>query len=135
MDLADARPPRFPVDCMTAVREWIWRHTSQPNGDPWDSDPEHLDWAAQNLVDDLAQLLGTTNPRPTTADAPTAERIASRPSVAQIIRLRWSCSSAGLAAHLNKGLVYGKQRCTAYLRYVVQRDLGRRVKTRDGALV
>jgi hypothetical protein len=44
-----ARPPRCPVDRLTAVREWIWRHSSQPNGDPWDSDPEHLDWAAQNL--------------------------------------------------------------------------------------
>ena len=29
----------------------------------------------------------------------------------------------GLAAHLKKGYEYGKQRCTAYPRYVVQRDL------------
>jgi acyl-CoA reductase-like NAD-dependent aldehyde dehydrogenase len=29
----------------------------------------------------------------------------------------------GLAAHLKKGFEYGKQRCTAYPRYVVQRDL------------
>jgi hypothetical protein len=133
MDLADARPPRFPVDCLTAVREWIWRHTSQPNGDPWDSDPEHLDWAAQNLVDDLAQLLGP-KPQPANASAPTADKLASRPSVAQIVRLRSRSSAAGLTAHLHKGYEYGKQRCTAYLRYVVQRDPGRRVKTRGGAL-
>jgi hypothetical protein len=134
MDLADARPPRFPVDCMTAVREWIWRHTSQPNGDPWDSDPEHLYRTAQHLVDDLAQLLGTTDPPPANAHAPTADKFASRPSVAQIVWLRSWGSAAGLAAHLHKGYEYGKQRCTAYLRYVVQRDPGRRVKTRGGAL-
>ncbi len=61
---AHARPPRFPVDRLAAVREWIWRHSSQPNGDPWDSDPEHLDRAAQNLLSDLAQLLTSTNPQP-----------------------------------------------------------------------
>jgi hypothetical protein len=135
MNIADARPPRFPVDYPTAVREWIWRHTSQPNGDPWDSDPEHLDWAAQNLADDLAQLFGTTNPEPADANAPTADKIASRPSVAQIVRLKSRCSAAGLAAHLNKAFEYGKQRCTAYLWHVVQRDPGRRVKTRHRALV
>ena len=54
---AHARPPRFSVDRLTAVREWIWRHSSQPNGDPWDGDPEHLDWAAQHLLDELAQQL------------------------------------------------------------------------------
>jgi hypothetical protein len=135
MDIADARPPRFPVDYLTAVREWIWRHTSQPNGDPWDSDPEHLDWAAQNLVDDLAELLGSTNPQPANAHAPAADKIASRPSVAQVVRLRSRRTAAVLAAHLTKGLVYGKQRCTAYLRYVVQRDPGRRVATRNRALV
>jgi hypothetical protein len=134
MDLADARPPRFPVDCMTAVREWIWRHTSQPNGDPWDSDPEHLDWAAQNLVDDLAELVGSTNPQPANTHASTAEKSASRPSVARILRLRSRRSAAGLAAHLHKGFQYGKQCCAAYLRNMVQRDPGRRVKTRDGAL-
>jgi hypothetical protein len=107
MDLADARPPRFPVDYLTAVREWIWRHTSQPNGDPWDSDPEHLDWAAQNLVDDLAQLLDTTNPQAANANAPTADKIPSRPSVAQIVRLKSRCSAAGLAAHLNNDLMHG----------------------------
>ncbi len=67
---AHARPPRFPVDRRTAVREWIWRHSSQPNGDPWDSDPEHLDRAAQNLLSDLAQLLTSTNPQPASATPP-----------------------------------------------------------------
>ena len=103
MDIADARPPRFPVDYLTAVREWIWRHTSQPNGDPWDGDPEHLDWAAQNLVDDLAELLGSTNPQQAKAHAPASEKIASRPSAAQVVRLRPRRSAAVLAAHLTKG--------------------------------
>jgi hypothetical protein len=67
---AHACPPRCPVDRLTAVREWIWRHSSQPNGDPWDSDPEHLDWAAQNLLSDLAQLLTSTNPQPASATHP-----------------------------------------------------------------
>jgi hypothetical protein len=61
---AHAHPPRFPADRLSAVREWIWRHSSQPNGDPWDGDPEHLDWAAQNLLGDLAQLLTSTTPQP-----------------------------------------------------------------------
>jgi hypothetical protein len=134
MDDADARPPRLSVDYLTVVREWIWRHTSQPNGDPWNCDPEHLDWAALNLVDDLAQLLGTTDPPPANAHAPTADKFASRPSVAQIVWLRSRGSAAGLAAHLHKGYEYGKQRCTAHLRYVVQRNPGRRVKTCGGAL-
>ncbi len=69
MDDAHARPPRFSVDRLTAVREWIWRHSSQPNGDPWDSDPEHLDRAAQNLLGDLARLL-TSNPQPASATYP-----------------------------------------------------------------
>ena len=103
----DAHPTQPPVDLLTAVREWLWRHSSQPNGDPWDSDPEHLDRAAQNLVDDLAQLLGTTEPQPANARAPTADKIASRPSVAQIVRLKSRCSAAGLAAHLNNDLVHG----------------------------
>ncbi len=46
-----------PVDLLPAVREWLWRHSSQPNGDPWDGDPEHLDRAAQRLLSDLAQWL------------------------------------------------------------------------------
>ena len=58
---AHAHPPRFSVDRLTAVWEWIWRHSSQPNGDPWDSDPEHLDRAAQNLLGDLAH----SSPAPT----------------------------------------------------------------------
>ena len=50
-------PVEFPGDYLLAVREWLWRHSSQPNGDPWDSDPEHLDQAARNLLDDLAEWL------------------------------------------------------------------------------
>jgi hypothetical protein len=64
----DTRMARFPVDLLSAVREWLWRHSSQPNGDPWDSDPEHLDRAAQNLLDELARWLisntAPTRPRP-----------------------------------------------------------------------
>jgi hypothetical protein len=51
----DPRMARFPVDQLSAVREWLWRHSSQPNGDPWDCDPEHLDRAARNLLDELAR--------------------------------------------------------------------------------
>jgi transposase len=67
MDDPDARPPRRPVDRLTAIQEWLWRHSSQPNGDPWDGDPEHLDRAAQNLLSDLAQALNSTTPQPATA--------------------------------------------------------------------
>jgi hypothetical protein len=74
MDDCDRSSAEPPVDQLTAVREWIWRHSSQPNGDPWDGDPEHLDWAAQNLVDNLAQLLSTTNPQPTSATHPPLTR-------------------------------------------------------------
>ncbi len=36
----------------------------------------------------------------------------------------WNFSDwAGLAAHIKKGFEYGKQRCTAYPRFVIQRDL------------
>ena len=45
------------VDLLTAAHEWVWRHSSQPNGDPWDSDPEHLDQTARDLLDDLAEWL------------------------------------------------------------------------------
>jgi hypothetical protein len=69
---AHARPPRFPVDRLTAVREWIWRHSSQPNGDPWDSDPEHLDRAAQNLLSDLPQLTSTNPPSASATHPPRA---------------------------------------------------------------
>jgi hypothetical protein len=67
---AHARSPRFPVDRLSAVREWIWRHSSQPNGDPWDGDPEHLARAAQNLLGDLAQVLNSTTPQPASAMHP-----------------------------------------------------------------
>ena len=70
MDDPDARPPHRPVDRLTAIREWIWRHSSQPNGDPWDGDPEHLDRAAQHLLNDLAQALNSTTPQPTSAMHP-----------------------------------------------------------------
>ncbi len=35
----DTHPTKSPVNLLTAVREWLWRHSSQPNGDPWDGDP------------------------------------------------------------------------------------------------
>jgi hypothetical protein len=58
------RPADFRVDRLSVVRAWLWRHSSQPNGDPWDGDPEHLDWAAQHLLNDLTQqLLASTHPR------------------------------------------------------------------------
>jgi len=60
----DAHPRKPPVDLLTAVREWLWRHSSQPNGDPWDCDPEHLDRTARDLVDELASCLIATPPRP-----------------------------------------------------------------------
>ena len=62
MGISDTRSAERPVDGLTAVREWIWRHSSQPNGDPWDGDPEHLDCAAENLLDDLTQWLISTHP-------------------------------------------------------------------------
>ena len=67
------RPADVPVDRLSVVREWLWRHSSQPNGDPWDGDPEHLDWAAQHLLNDLTQqLLAIDSPAPPsgTPDAP-----------------------------------------------------------------
>jgi hypothetical protein len=66
----DAHPTPPPVDLLTAVRGWLWRHSSQPNGDPWDGDPEHLDRAAQNLLSDLAQVLPGTTPQPARAMHP-----------------------------------------------------------------
>jgi hypothetical protein len=53
----NTRPTASPGDRLLAVREWLWRHSSQPNGDPWDSDPEHLDQTALDLLDDLAEWL------------------------------------------------------------------------------
>jgi hypothetical protein len=70
MDHADPRQPAAPVDGFAAVREWLWRHSSQPNGDPWDGDPEHLEWAARNLLNDLIQSLLTSIP-PTNATGRT----------------------------------------------------------------
>jgi hypothetical protein len=49
----DTPPADSPTDRLSVIREWLWRHSSQPNGDPWDSDPEHLDRAAQHLLNDL----------------------------------------------------------------------------------
>jgi hypothetical protein len=54
------RPADFRVDQLSIVRAWLWRHSSQPNGDPWDGDPEHLDWAARRLLDELAERLPAT---------------------------------------------------------------------------
>jgi len=52
-----------PVDRLSAVREWLWRHSSQPNGDPWDGNPEQLDRTAQSLLNDLAQwFTGSSGP-------------------------------------------------------------------------
>src|SRR3982750_4286996 len=68
MGNADGRPPGFPVDYLSAVREWLWRHSSQPNGDPWDGDPEHLDWAAQHLLNDLLHRLLGADPSIRAAD-------------------------------------------------------------------
>ena len=61
----DTHPTRPPADLLTTAREWIWRHSSQPNGDPWDSDPDHLDLAARNLLKDLSQWLIDTDTKPT----------------------------------------------------------------------
>src|SRR3954466_11756981 len=62
------RPADFRVDHLSVVRAWLWRHSSQPNGDPWDSDPEHLDWAARRLLDELAQRLPATGSPPSAAE-------------------------------------------------------------------
>jgi hypothetical protein len=63
-----SRPADVRVDRLSVVRAWLWRHSSQPNGDPWDGDPEHLDWAAQHLLDELAQRLLATDSPTSTAD-------------------------------------------------------------------
>ncbi len=72
--MGDSRtdPTEPPVDLLTAVRDWLWRHSSQPNGNPWDSDPEHLERAAQNLLDDLGHLFTDTDtdPRPAISTPP-----------------------------------------------------------------
>lgn len=46
---------------LEAARGWIWRHSSQPDGDRWRDNPDHLDWAAQNLLIDLAPWLAHTD--------------------------------------------------------------------------
>lgn len=46
-----------PPELLHAAREWIWRHSSQPDGDRWTDDPKYLDWAAANLLVDLAPWL------------------------------------------------------------------------------
>jgi hypothetical protein len=73
MVASTSRLADFPVDRLRVVRERLWRHSSQPNGDPWDGDPEHLDWAAQHLLNDLTQqLLAIDSPAPLsgTPDSP-----------------------------------------------------------------
>jgi len=62
------RPADVPVDRLSVAREWLWRHSSQPNGDPWDGDPEHLDWAAQHLLNDLLHRLIGADPSIRAAD-------------------------------------------------------------------
>ena len=68
--MADAtpRPADFRIDPLSAVRAWLWRHSSQPNGDPWDGDPEHLDWTARHLLDDLLHRLIGADPSIRAAD-------------------------------------------------------------------
>lgn len=43
---------------LAAAREWLWAHTAQPNGQPWDDDPEHLERAAAELLADLGVTVG-----------------------------------------------------------------------------
>ncbi len=62
-----------------AAKEWIWRHTKQPNGDRWltprgelvlGHDPNSLNWAAENLLCDLEPWLVKDNqPEPYSAEA------------------------------------------------------------------
>jgi hypothetical protein len=43
-----ADPPARSITMLrSGVRAWLWRQSSQPSGDPWDGDPEHLDRAVQ----------------------------------------------------------------------------------------
>jgi hypothetical protein len=77
----DTHPTNPPVTLLAAVREWLWRHSSQPNGDPWDGDPEHLDRAAQRLLSDLAQWLLATG-SPTSAAEQDPERTRDHRDVA-----------------------------------------------------
>src|SRR4051794_35932956 len=59
MEASDTRVVVPPDEQLLAVREWLWRHSSQPNGDPWDGDPEHLDRATRNLTDLIQSFLAT----------------------------------------------------------------------------
>lgn len=78
----DAQSISSLVDHLTAVREWLWRHSSQPNGDPWDSDPEHLDRAAHSLLRELARRLIPDSSPPT----PSRPARPPRPVTARRIR-------------------------------------------------
>lgn len=40
---------------VAAVRDWLWAHTSQPNGDAWDADRDHLEAAARALHVELGR--------------------------------------------------------------------------------
>ena len=106
------RPAEPPVDHLGAVREWLWRHSSQPNGDPWDGDPEHLDWAAQNLLNDLAQhLIGSSGPtsspvpRRRAPDLPgiAATYVPSLPSTAATIRRKLIAVRARIRTSARRG--------------------------------
>jgi hypothetical protein len=99
------RPAASPVDRLSAVREWLWRHSSQPNGDPWDGDPEHLDRAAQLLLDDLAQrLIGTDSSTGAAVQHPgrAGDRHEVPPSAPALV-----------AAHGHRGQRGGRQRRSA----------------------
>lgn len=37
-------------DTVATARAWLWAHTAQPNGDPWDACPDLLDQAATALA-------------------------------------------------------------------------------------
>lgn len=54
MNAATARPASPARDQqLAAARDWLWAHTAQPNGDPWNAAPEHLASAAGRLVQHL----------------------------------------------------------------------------------
>lgn len=42
--------PAAEAATVTAARAWLWAHTAQPNGHPWDANPEHLEQAAADLA-------------------------------------------------------------------------------------
>jgi hypothetical protein len=90
MEASDTRVVEPPDDQLIAVREWLWRHSSQPNGDPWDGDPEHLDRATRNLNDLIQSFLAT---HPSTSAAECTDT--SPPATFQS-RDRQLLSSAGI---------------------------------------